>query len=60
MLLLVVMVTVITLYRQALVIVDELKSCINDLEDDINPVIELMDPNVATIYSKSLRAKVIN
>lgn len=39
--------------------VDELKSCVNELEnDDDVQVVELMDPNVAKLYAKSNRAKV--
>ena len=39
-------------------ILDELRNCLSNMEDNVNPSIELMDPNVAEIYSKSARAKV--
>ena len=47
-------------FRQAFGIVDDFKSCISEIEfdDDTLVPVELMDPNVAGIYSKSSRAKV--
>ena len=47
-------------FRQAFGIVDDFKSCISEIEfdDDTLVPVELIDPNVARIYSKSSRAKV--
>ena len=48
--------------RESLSIADEFRECLRELEaeDDEIPVVpvELMDPNVARIYSKTNRAKV--
>ena len=47
--------------RESLSIIDEFKECLTELdtEEDVGVVpVELMDPNVARIYSKTNRAKV--
>ena len=48
-----------SLYRQALSVVDELKYCLSEVDGITPPMIELLDPNISEIYSKSSRAKVI-
>ena len=55
------LVLVVCLCREALMLVDELKLCLTELEQEEDlPVVpvELLDPNVARIYSKSRRARV--
>ena len=47
--------------RESLSIIDEFRECLTELEqeEDVGVVpVELMDPNVARIYSKTNRAKV--
>ncbi|XP_019848744.1 PREDICTED: transcription elongation factor SPT6-like [Amphimedon queenslandica] len=43
--------------RQALSVIDELKTCLVEADGVAPPTIELMDPNISEIYSKSNRAK---
>ena len=48
-------------FREAVTIVEEFKLCLTELEQEESMgmvPLELMDPNVARIYSKSRRAKV--
>ncbi len=48
-------------YREAVIIVDEFRQCLAELDQEeavpLVPV-ELMDPNVARIYSKAKRGQV--
>ena len=42
-------------------VVEDLKMCVLELEEEGGPcpTVELMDPSIARIYSKSARAKVV-
>lgn len=47
--------------KDSLSLVDEIKECLGELEqeEDLSPVpVELMDPNISRIFSKSRRGKV--
>ena len=48
-------------FREALSVVEDLKMCVLELEEEGGPCpgVELMDPSVARIYSKSARGKVV-
>ena len=52
------LVLVVCLYREALMLVDELKLCLTEVEQEAVVPVELLDPNVAGMYSKSRRARV--
>ena len=49
--------------RDALMVVTDIKQCLNDLEGDnedmAGVLVELVDPSMAAIYAKSKRGKVI-
>ena len=49
--------------RDALMVVTDIKQCLNDLEveneDMAGVLVELVDPSMAAIYAKSKRGKVI-
>ena len=46
-------------YRDALMVVTDIKQCLNELEEEMVAVpVELVDPSVAMIYAKSKRGKV--
>ena len=46
-------------HRDALMVVSDIKQCLNELEEEMAAVpVELVDPSVARIYAKSKRGKV--
>ena len=47
------------MYRDVLMVVSDIKQCLNDVEEEVVTVpVELVDPSVARIYAKSKRGKV--
>ena len=47
------------LYRDALMVVSDIKQCLDDVEEEVVTVpVELVDPSVARVYAKSKRGKV--
>ena len=52
-------VVVMVTHRDALMVVTDIKECLNELEEEMVPVpVELVDSSVAMIYAKSKRGKV--
>ena len=47
------------LYRDTLMVVSDIKQCLNDVEEEVVTVpVELVDPSVARVYAKSKSSKV--